>query len=211
MCNLNDFFNKDFLLERINNCDGLSEIEDCDNYIEAYDEYEDMFLRFHYNINYEELFDFGSLNVDKEKFFNVLKNSVEQILFLMPKKIYFISTLEELNELLDTEEYCCQSMDFENHLGINWIFDSTIVINISSCRIVSEEMANKMGENFETFFNEAIWTTLIHELRHMVCNLGLVIPEDLIPISEGSEERVEEYGNNCFWNSIIYDDYICFH
>ena len=210
MCKLNDFFNKEFLLDRVKNCEGLSEVEVYDNYVEAFDEINDMYLHFHYKINYDELFDFGSLKVDKEKFFNVLKNSVEDILFLIPQKIYFISTEEELDTLIE-EEYCTQDMDFNNTLGINWLYDSVIVINVNQCRVVSEEIANSIGQSFLSVFNEAVWTTLIHELRHMVCDLGVIIPDELIPISEGAEEKVEDYGNNYFWDSIVYTDYICFY
>lgn len=208
---MKNFLNKDFLLERIKDCEGLSEIEEHDNFIEAYDEYEDMYLRFHYNINYENLFDFGSLQVDKEKFFNILKNSLEDILFLMPQKIYFISNEEELDNLLSSDDYFAQSMDMEKVLGINWFCDSTIVINIALCRKLAQEEANELWENFDDLFNEIVWTTLVHELRHMACDLGAIIPYELIPFEEGSEENVEKYALNCFNNSIIYEDYKCFH
>ena len=208
---LKDFFNKDFLIEKLNDCEGVSEVEDCGNYIEAYDEDEDMYLHFHHNINFNELFDFGSLKVDKQKFFNVLKNSIEDILFLMPKKVYFISNEKELDDLLNIEEYQCQGMDMEKALGINWFCDSTIVINIELCRKLAEEDAEKYLGNFQQIFNEIVWVTLIHELRHMVCDLGVIIPYELIPFEEGSEENVEKYALDCFYKSIIYDDYMCFY
>ena len=208
---LKDFSNKDFLLERINDCEGLSEIEEYSDYIEAYDEQEDMYLHFHHNIDFDNLFDFGSFKVNKEKFFNILKNSLDDILFLMPDKIYFISNEDELDELLNSDDYCTQGMDIENCLGINWFCDSTIVINIALCRKLAQEESSKYNEYFEDIFSEIVWTTLVHELRHMVCDLGVIIPDELIAISEGSEDNVERYTNNCFHNSIIYDDYKCFY
>lgn len=92
MFKVNDLFKKDLLMERIEDCEGLIEITDYDNYIEAYDEQEDMYLYFHYDVDYNNLFDFGTLKVDKEKFFNIVKNCLDKTLFLMPNKIYFIST-----------------------------------------------------------------------------------------------------------------------
>ena len=56
-----------------------------------------------------------------------------------------------------------------------------------------------------------IWTTLVHELRHLVCDLGAIILYKLIPFEKGSEENVEKYALNCFNNSVIYEDYKCFH
>lgn len=208
MKTLNDFFNKELLLERIKECEGLIDIEEYDNHIEAYDEQEDMFLSFHHKIDYNNLFDFGSLQVDKNKFFDML-DCLEKILFLMPKKIYFISNEEELDKLI-REEYDTQSMDLNSVLGINWLCDSVIVINVYQCRLVAKEMSNDTETSFINEFNEVIWTTLIHELRHMVCDLGVIIPEELIPIEEASEENVENYGNTCFWDNIYYKDYICF-
>lgn len=208
MNNLNDFFNKELLMKRIRCCEGLTDIEEYDNHIEAYDEEEDIFLSFHYKIDYNNLFDFGSLQVDKKQFFDILDECLEKILFLMPNKIYFISNEKELDKL--TEEYDTQSMDFNNTLGINWLCDSVIVINVYQCRIVAKEIAYKTNTPFINTFNEALWTTLIHELRHMMCDLGIIIPEELVPVSEGAEEKVEEYGNECFWNSIYYKNYHCF-
>ena len=130
---------------------------------------------------------------------------------LMPDKIYFISNEDELDELLNSDDYCTQGMDIENCLGINWFCDSTIVINIALCRKLAQEESSKYNEYFEDIFSEIVWTTLVHELRHMVCDLGVIIPDELIAISEGSEDNVERYTNNCFHNSIIYDDYKCFY
>lgn len=212
MCNLDNFLNRDFLFKKISNCRRLNEIEDCNGYIKAYDEQLGTYLHFHYNPNFDDIFDFGSTKVDKNKFFKILKNSLEEILFLMPQKIYFISTSEELERLLDVEEYSCQHMDYENNLGINWTLNSTIVININLCRAVAKEASEINGDNIEEIFNECVWTTLIHELRHMVCNLGFIIPESLISISEDKEENVERYANDCFWDSIVHkEDYICFN
>lgn len=44
----------------------------------------------------------------------------------------------------------------------------------------------------------------------MVCDLGIIIPEEIIPVCECAEEKVEDYGNNCFWDCIYYEDYKCF-
>lgn len=209
MIELKDLFEKDFLLEIIKDCEGLKDIIEHENYFEVYDE-EDMFLNFHHKVDYDDLFDFGSLKVDKDKFLKMLNDNIEKTLFLMPKKIYFISTKEELNLLTSKEEYESQSMDFKNVLGVNWTYDSTIVINVSQCRIVAKEISQVTKSPFDDVFNEAIWTTLIHELRHMICDLAVIIPEEIIPISECSEEKVEIYGNNCFWNKIVYEDYKCF-
>lgn len=203
-----DFFNKELLLEMIKECEGLVDITEKNNCIEVYDEQEDMNLTFHYKIDYDNLFDFGSMKVDKDKFLKIAKNNLDELLFLMPKKVYFISNEKELDDLLD--EYELQSLDYNNVLGTTWLYDSVIVINVNQCKVVAKETSNIGLASFDDVFNEVVWTTIIHELRHMVCDLGLIIPEYIIPLSEGAEEKVEEYGNKCFFDNVYYEDYKCF-
>lgn len=203
-----DFFKKEYLLEMVATCEGLTDIVEKEKHIEAYDEKEDMMLNFHHTIDLENLFDFGSLKVDKERFFKIIKENLDDLLFLMPNKIYFISNEEELDRLLC--EYELQSLDYNNVLGTTWLYDSVIVINVNQCKVVSKDISKTSIESFSNTFNEVIWTTLIHELRHITCDLGLVIPDYIIPLSEGEEDNVERYCNSCFFDNIYYCDYKCF-
>lgn len=209
----NDLYcDKKELLKMIEDCEDLSDIKIEEDAIFAYDNKEGMDLYFHYinSINYDELFDFGSFDLDKNKFYKILNKNIDNILFLMPKKIFFISSDEELENLLNNEDYIDMDFDIENYLGQNWSYHSTIIINVKLSRELSKEK-KIFGESSKIVLNEIIWTTLIHELRHMVCDLGLIVPEELIPISEGAEDAVEEYGCNVFWNNVIYNDYLCFN
>lgn len=212
MINKDLYSNKKEMLKMIEDCEDLSDIQIEEDYIFAYDNREGMDLYFHYinGINYNELFNFGSLNVDKNKFYKILNENIDNLLFLMPRKIFFISSDEELENLLNNEDYVDSEFDIENYLGQNWSCHSTIIINVKLSRELSKEK-NNFGESSKIVLNEIIWTTLIHELRHMVCDLGLIVSEELIPISDGSEDTVEEYGRNVFWNNIIYHDYLCFN
>lgn len=211
MINKDLYSDKKELLKMIESCEDLSDIQAGKDSIFAYDNREGMDLYFHYidNIDYDQLFDFGSLNVDKHKFYKILNENIDKLLFLMPEKIFFISSEEELESILNEEEYCDEDFDMENHLGKNWSYSSTIIINVKLSKELSEEEG--LLDSSKIVLNEIIWTTLIHELRHMVCDLGLIVPEELIPISEGEEDAVEAYGCNVFWDNIVYEDYICFN
>lgn len=208
--NLFNVMNKDLVLNSVINCEGLTEVSTKNGYVYAYDVKEDIELHFNYEVNFNNLFDFGSLKIDKELFFKVIENNLDENLFLMPQKIFFISSEEELYNLLSRTEYELQGMDFNKNLGINWSYDSTIVINIYKCKEVAKELVAKLNSTLDDVFNEILWITLIHELRHMLCDLGFIISEEIIPKEEISEENVEKYGFNCFWNNIYYDDYKCF-
>ena len=202
---------KDEIIERVNNCEGLSEIEILDDCVSAYDDIEGRELNFRFleNLNFDEIFHFGTFKLDKERFYELLKQ-LDPILFLMPRKIYFISNEEELEKL--EAKYECQSMNIHKHLGINWYADTVIIINIY---LIKKIMENKdFSECFssvDTEYNFAVWTTLIHELRHMVCDSGLIISEEEIPLSDGEEDAVEENCNYVFDEVIAKNNFLIFN
>lgn len=89
--------------------------------------------------------------------------------------------------------------------------ESAIIINVSLCEKTSREINNQYKlDGLSDEINRAIWTTVIHELRHMECDQGYIISEDLIPISESLEDKVENYCNEAFEKKLQYLDFICF-
>ena len=206
------YLSKEEIIKRVYDCENLTEVEEQEEYVSAYDEDEGRYLYFHYldNINYDGLFNFGTLKVNKEKFYKILKEVIDPILFLMPEKIFFVSSEKELDDLMDSDEYCSHYMDMNNALGINWSFDNAIVINVKLAKELAKEEEKKFMCNYDTLLNEILWTTLIHELRHMICDNGLIVYDNEIPISEGEEDKVEEYCNNIFDNEIVFKDFIVF-
>lgn len=81
--------------------------------IEVYDTEEDRFLNYKYleEIRLEEMFQFNSLKVDKEKFFRVFRDCVDLNMLMIIDRVVFISKEEELEELLN--EFPSQSMDIK--------------------------------------------------------------------------------------------------
>lgn len=70
-------------------------------------------------IDYESLFDFRKVKVDKEKFFNLVKSHLDPLLFLMPKKIHFVTSEDEFDEIIEEEDYSeCHSFFLMN----NWVY-----------------------------------------------------------------------------------------
>lgn len=203
---------KEEIIRRVNDCDGLVDIEGNEKYIYAYDKQEDMQLYFKFleDIDFDSLFDFGTQKVDKEAFYKVIREYIDMNLFIMPEKIYLINNEEELDNLL--EEFPCQGMNMDGTVGINWVEDSVIVINVCLIKkLVNEDIEQYPSINFKEEFNRAMWETLIHELRHMACDIGLIITEDEMPIEEGSEDCVEEYCRKIFETHIEgTKDYMCF-
>lgn len=208
------FCNKKELLKMVKNCEGLSEITVEPDCIFAYDDYNGMDLRFHYieNRNYDELFNFGSVNVDKKKFYSVLDKYIDKLLFLMPVKVFFVSFAEEVEDIIDDiSPECDFCLDMDNFLGRTWSMESSVFINVGLCKTMAIE-SPCVDRSAKCIFNEIIWTTLIHELRHLVCDFGVIIPDQMISVSEATEDAVEDYCNDVFFNDILCNtnEYLCF-
>lgn len=206
----NCILSKKEIIERVRNCAGLIDIKEDEKHIYAYDEQEKKhcYFRFLENINFEEIFKFGVQEVDKERFFNILK-TLDLRLFLMPEKIYFINNEEEYSKLV--EEYPSQFMDLENAVGINWYEDNIIVINVLLIRKLTKELIEENPHfSYEKELNIGIWQTLIHELRHMLCDSAVIIYDNEVPIEEADEKKVEEYCREIFEDKVRKMDYICF-
>jgi hypothetical protein len=180
--------------------------------IEVYDTEEDRFLNYKYleEIRLEEMFQFNSLKVDKEKFFRVFRDCVDLNMLMIIDKVVFISKEEELEELLD--EFPSQSMDIKENVGIHFYMDNVVVVNAK----LIHELVNQDVQSCDYYvdfleeFNRGIWETLIHELRHSITS-NPIIPEEYIPLEEGSEEKVEEYCRRVFEEKVEkHPDYLCF-
>lgn len=200
-----EYFKKDYLIEVLNQIDGMSNISDTGNCIEAYDKNKDINLRLHYDVNYENLFDFGSLKINKKKFFNIIKNDLEKILFLMPEKIYFVSSQEELSALI--KKYKTQSLS----LNVDWIKHRVIIVNLFACKENAKSARDKLDLDFKYAYNINIWNRLIRKLRELVCELYSIIPEEFLSLENRTESYIEDYINSCVWDIVYNKNCKCFN
>lgn len=199
------------IIKRVYDCENLEDIEQTDKYIYAYDNQEgkDIYFKFLEDINFEDLFDFGSQEVDKEKFFNLLRSSLDNNLFIIPNKLYFINNQEELDNILD--KFKNDSFDIENMVGMNLYFENCIFINMYLIKKLTLEECDMYKDiDYEEELNISTWQTIIHELRHMLCDSCIIISEEEVPIAEGAEDKVEEYCINTFEENIENLNFCCF-
>lgn len=202
--NWEDYFKKDYLITILNQTDGILNIVDKDNCIEAYDKNTDTNLRLHYDVDYENLFDFGSLKINKKKFFNIIKNDLEKILFLMPEKIYFVSSQEELSVLL--KKYKTQS----SGLNVHWKEHRVIIINLFASKQKAKWARDKLDIDFKYAYNINIWNELIRKLRELTCELYSIIPEEFLSLEKRTEDYIEDYINSCTWDIVYNKNNYCF-
>jgi hypothetical protein len=204
---------KELMKELILQVEGFEIQKETDKSIEIYDNEEDKFFNYRFleGLNLDEVFQFNSLAVDKERFYRVFRESVDMNMLMIVDKIVFINNVEEYDDLI--EEYPEQSMDMENAVGINFYMDNVVVINVKRIKeLVDEEMVN--FHSFTLSYHEelamGLWQTLVHELRHNI-TANPIILEDLIPTEEGEEDKVEEYCRKVYEENIAtHPDYLCF-
>lgn len=199
---------KEEIKELVYQVEGFEIESETERQIDVYDEEENRFLTYAFleTLNIEDVFQFNSLSLDKEKFFNVFRSCVDLNMLLTVKKVVFINNHDELNEL--DEEYPEQYMDIERAVGIQYYDDGIVVINVYKIKELAKELAIGNTESFE--LAHGIWTTLIHELRHVITTNPIIL-EDQIPAEEAEEDRVEEYCIKVFEEYIqVHPDFMCF-
>lgn len=196
------------VIKRIQHTKGFEIIEQYKDNIKIYDEIENKFLTYRNLLNFNplSLFYFFSLNVDKEKFINII-NLLDRRFFLKIERVYFINNKKELDFLLN--EFPSQYIDMEKHIGVNFYNDNVIVINTYLIKKLAWEDMCLFQVPFLKTFNQIIWKTLIHELRHDLVENPIITDKE-IPLSENCEEKVERYCLEVFNKIVKPRDYICF-
>ena len=71
---------------------------------------------------------------------------------------------------------------------------NSIIINLKNIEKVSKELNyDKYQENKETQIG--LFSTLFHELRHLMLDTNIFLPETIYSAELASEENVEDFGN----------------
>lgn len=201
------YLSREEIIKRVNGYEGFSQIKVMENGISAYDEKKEKYIHFNFldNINYDNIFCFGSVDIDKENFYKIIKEKLDPILFLTTKKIFFISSNEEVEEVFKNIKI--RERDYnsfmENILGVSYLQESVIVINAH----LIKEMAKECSENeryrfnYKVYLNQLIWTTLIDTLKRMTNINGKRICEN--------EQFIEDIENERYADKVFDDDISC--
>ena len=108
----------------------------------------------------------------------------------------------DLMSLTDGDEYAVEIC--LDALGINWVDQSIVVLNISNLLKSTEEICKDVyGEDweyyFDTEFQRGIVQTICHEFRHTIYDINEITEKDgsdpRYPANGGLEDNVEDYGN----------------
>ncbi|MDK2906521.1 MAG: hypothetical protein PWQ37_2803 [Candidatus Petromonas sp.] len=180
-------YNKANLIKQIKESWGIEVWDIKEEYIETFDKYWSriVIFRFPDKLNFEEMFQFNSLDIDKKKFFKILQK-LDPNLFMTVNQIVIINNKEEYVDLIV----------------------SYIIIYMEAIKkVVKEECEIWPYSSERAELNRAFWQTLLHELRHSMQENPLFENEFETMNREEKEREAEDYCRRVFQDIIIQNDY----
>jgi hypothetical protein len=155
----------------------------------------------------KEIFDFGSVKIDYQVFFSILKKHLDNNMLMNVKGIYFFDNPDDHKKLL--EKHPDVGFDYDNHYGWREAAEdgTVIIINVDIIRKKLGRMDYFGVYSEKEKISLLILETLFHELRHAVTN-NILIMEDEIPLSEGKEKAVIRYSRKLIKEKILKDNFL---
>jgi len=132
-----------------------------------------------------------------------LHNKIDRICLLTMKAVFVLydsadefgdecdGYRKKLMDVADGDEYAYEIC--HETIGTTWWERNICVINASQIIEAVLEMYDEDEYQFEVEVDIGLWTTLIHELRHLLLDTNIILPENEYPIELASEENVEAY------------------
>lgn len=173
-------------------------------YCSSKEHYRNTLITFPEIVNYESLFEFNELSIKESKFMWLFKKYVPASQLVGCSKIIFITDERSLESVYDRYE----DIDIEDNVGLFYYTDSVVLINIMLIREMVDDTVIFEGDK-EKEYNIGVWTTLLHEIRHSLCEISMI--DELLPKEAYTEENVETYAINVFEDMECRDDYMCFN
>ena len=129
--------------------------------------------------------------MNKEKLAEYLFNNVDKNAFLTLDGLYFVydkSDYEELGEVYND----CTPMEFyeTKERGVMWFDHNVCIVGVKN---IIERVMQTETHNEVFCIKRRIVGVTIHELRHLMMDTTLVLPEDEYPPILGHEYRVDDY------------------
>ena len=119
---------------------------------------------------------------------------VERELFTTLDALFFVFNEEGLDEVFDYtgDEYALECIDMDEDIGLMWYEKNIIVINVGLIQKSSEDLADEF-RSAASHASDGIVMTIVHELRHLMLETNVLLPEEKYPDYEVTEAAVEEY------------------
>ncbi len=209
--NQNICYDKANLIKEIRESWGIEIWNIEESSIETFDKYWSriVIFRFPDRLNFEEMFQFNCLHIDKHKFFKILQK-LDPDLFMTVNQIVIINNKEEYVDLMKELEGSSFVVDYPetSKMGEHLFNESYIIIYMEAIKkVVKEECEIWPYSSERAELNRAFWQTLLHELRHSMQENPLFENEFETMNREEKEREAEDYCRRVFQDIIIQNDY----
>lgn len=207
----NIFNDRERLIKEVSESWKIEVLEIDEKQIKTFDEHwlRDVNFRFSDALIFDELFEFNSLEVDKEKFYGILKK-LDPNLFMVIEKVIIINNKDEYLKLVDKHGGFSLSNEYPgiNVMGEFVFTESYIILYMEAIRkVVEDECEIWPYYNKKAELNRAFWLTLLHELRHTMQENPLYENEYESMTREEKERDAEDYCREVFNDIIMHYNY----
>ena len=169
------------------------------DYCVIYDDKFGKISQFNFNISSEQLASKIHISdsaqkhapMDKTKLAEYLINNVDEHAFLTLEELYIVADESDYERLAG--EYQDPSvLDFfeSKERGVMWFDHNVCIVDVKN---IIERCKITETSNLEFRIKRRIIGVIIHELRHLMLDTTLVLPEDKYPRILGHEFRVDDY------------------
>lgn len=139
--------------------------------------------------------------VDVDAVLNYLITTVDKMCLLTLDRLYLTYNEDDYQHLYNYtgDEYALYILENESFVGITWVERNICIVDVNRVLKSAQEMAY-LEASFDIVpkFNKELCVTVIHELRHLLLETNILLPEEEYPHSLGSEENVEVYGESFY-------------
>ena len=153
-----------------------------------------------------EVLEIRSKAFNRDKFLSLLEG-MDDFLFQNVQKINFIEDEVDYLRIMSSEFENTDMIDFEEELGKYLLHEDQVLVNL----YLIKEVARKISisdSDYEREVNIGIWTTLLHELRHVYQHS--LWAECFVEEFEDIEEDAEMYAIQEFKIKLLHKDFIIY-
>ena len=137
---------------------------------------------------------------NKEKLIQYLLALPEDVLLTL-NEVWLLWNFDDYEDMVDyhdVDSAWATDLYDENVLGKMWFDQNTAIIDVqnivkSALEIEEQDIAMGLYGYADTDIKEQTVLTIVHEIRHIMMDTNLILPEDDYPIHLASETEVEDF------------------
>jgi hypothetical protein len=156
------------------------------------------------SIDYDRIFEFNGLQIDKETLYPLL-NKLSPVLFMTIKKIVFINSKDDLDRLNKELDRRFSEEKLRDDKPCEYLFQEDIIVIYMTYILDYDKELFPNGpeeEKWKAVINESILVNIIYELRHSY-QANPVFADEYVKMSKSEKDmEASRYTNHIFKGQI---------